>query len=44
MRISVNLPDELRADMERISKESGDRSLGSIIREALLAFIEVKTK
>ena len=44
MRISVNLPDEIRADMEKISKESGDRSLGSIIREALLEFIEEKTK
>ena len=44
MRISVNLPDELRADMIRISEESGDRSLGSIVREALLEFIEEKTK
>ena len=44
MRISVNLPDEIRADMEKISKESGDRSLGSIVREALVAFIEEKTK
>jgi metal-responsive CopG/Arc/MetJ family transcriptional regulator len=44
MRISVSLPDEILSGMEKISKESGDRSLGSIVREALQEFIEEKTK
>jgi metal-responsive CopG/Arc/MetJ family transcriptional regulator len=44
MRISVNLPDDLRAEMEKISRESGNRSLGSIIREAIAAFVDEATK
>ena len=44
MRISISLPEDLREKLEEISKESGHRSLASIIREAVEKFGKEKSK